>query len=170
MKRLLLMAGLAAVTCVAAAGAVSVAPAAAAAPHGQTITETFHQHGTWTESGDTDFCTGADVSPTFTGNEVEHDTYFTNSDEFWFTFTEEGTATFTSADGLTYSGRVTVWAGGNANERNANQTFTASFRLYATDASGVVHTEVGHQVAHVAWNAVDEAPVVSFEKMFATCG
>ncbi|MGH3003961.1 MAG: hypothetical protein ACRDM1_15080 [Gaiellaceae bacterium] len=153
----------------AAALAVVASPASADPPHGQTVTDTFHQHGTWTETGDTDFCTGEDVAPTITGNEVEHETYFTNSDEFWFTFTEEGTAVFTSSDGLTYSGRITVWGNGNGNVHNSNQTFTASFRLSATDENGVVHTEVGHQVAHMAFNAVDQEPVVNFEKMYMTC-
>jgi hypothetical protein len=32
-----------------------------------------------------------------------------------------------------------------------------------------VYTEVGHEVAHVAWNAVSQQPVVSFDKMWLTC-
>jgi hypothetical protein len=47
------------------------------------VTQTFHQHGTWIEPGDTDFCTGAPVTPTITGNTVQHVTYFTGSDEAW---------------------------------------------------------------------------------------
>ena len=49
---------------------------AAAGGNGHTVTETVHQHGTWTEDGDTDFCTGAEISPIITGNEVEHVTFF----------------------------------------------------------------------------------------------
>src|SRR5215469_6409534 len=64
---------------------------ALAGSNGQTVTQTFHQHGTWTEYGDTDFCTGATVNPTITGNSVQHVTYFTGSDEAWGTFTEQGT-------------------------------------------------------------------------------
>jgi hypothetical protein len=143
-------------------------PAAAASPNGQTVTETDHQHGTWTETGDTDFCTGVDVSPTITGNSVEHVTYFTNSDEAWGTFTEEGTVVGVIG-GLTYTGRITVWGNFNQNERNANNTFTSSVNLVATDANGVVHTEVGHEVAHMSWNAVSGEPVVSFDKMNFTC-
>jgi hypothetical protein len=152
----------------AAASAVGVAPAAAASPHGQTVTETFHQHGTWTETGDADFCTGVDVTPTITGNEVEHVTYFTGSDEAWGTFTEEGTVV-AEIGGLTYTGRITVWGNFNTNQRNGNDTFTARASLSATDENGVVHTEVGHEVAHVSWNAVSQEPVVSFDKLFFTC-
>lgn len=162
-----------ALAAVAAAGALALilggaAPALAGSPNGQTVTETDHQHGTWTETGDTDFCTGADVSPTITGNSVEHVTYFTNSDEVWGTFTEEGTVVGVIG-GLTYTGRITVWGNFNQNERNANNTFTASVNLTATDADGVVHTEVGHEVMHVSWNAVSDQPVVSFDKMTFTC-
>jgi hypothetical protein len=143
-------------------------PALAAGPNGQTVTETDHQHGTWTETGDTDFCTGADVSPTITGNSVEHVTYFTNSDEAWGTFTEEGTVVGL-INGLTYTGRITIWGNFNQNERNANNTFTSSVRLTATDADGTVHTEIGHEVAHMSWNAVSDEPIVSFDKMTFTC-
>jgi hypothetical protein len=142
--------------------------AAAASPNGQTVTETVHQHGTWIETGDTDFCTGADVSPTITGNSVEHVTYFTNTDEPRGTFTEEGTVVGMIGD-LTYTGRITVWGNFNQNEHNANNTFTSSTKLTATDADGIVHTEVGHEVAHMSWNAVSDEPVVSFDKMSFTC-
>lgn len=143
-------------------------PALAASPHGQTVTETFHQHGTWTEYGDTDFCTGAPVDPTITGNTVQHVTYFTNSDEAWGTFTEEGTVVGVIGD-LTYTGRITVWGNFNQNQKNANNTFTTNVKLSATDAQGVVHTEVGHEVAHMSWDAVSDQPVVSFDKMNFTC-
>lgn len=158
---------LAAAACLAAASAVAV-PSAAMADTGHTVTQTDHQHGTWVEPGDTDFCTGAPMTPTITGNEVEHVTFFPGGDEVWGTFTEEGTATGTVGD-LVYSGRVTVWGNFNVNERNQNQTFTATFDLTATDADGVVHTEVGHEVAHVGWDAVSQQPVVSFDKMYFTC-
>lgn len=141
---------------------------AAAGGTGHTVSETFHQHGTWSESGDTDFCTGAEITPTFTGNEVEHVTYFPGGDEVWGTFTEEGTVSAVEGD-LTYTGRVTVWGNFNVNEKNANNTFTASFDLSAVDASGVTHLEVGHEVAHVGWDAVSQQPVVSFDKMSVTC-
>jgi hypothetical protein len=143
-------------------------PALAASPNGQTVTITDHQHGTWTEYGDTDFCTGATVNPTITGNSVEHGTFFTNSDEAWGTFTEEGTVVGVIGD-LTYTGRITVWGNFNQNENNMNNTFTANVQLSATDSQGVVHTEVGHEVAHMSWNAVSEEPVVSFDKMTFTC-
>ena len=158
---------------VAATGAVALVlagagPSLAASPNGQTVTMTAHQHGTWVETGDTDFCTGAEVDPTITGNEVEHVTYFTGSDEAWGTFTEEGTVVGVIGD-LTYTGRITLWGNFNQNQRNSNTTFTATVNLSATDAQGVVHTEVGHEVAHMAFDAVSDQPVVSFDRMTFTC-
>jgi hypothetical protein len=161
--------GLAASVVVVCALALSAgASYAAAGGTGHTITQTDHQHGTWTEQGDSDFCTGAPITPTITGNEVEHVTFFPGGDEAWGTFTEEGSV---SADenGLHFTGRITVWGNFNVNERNANTTFTATFKLSATDDQGVTHVEIGHEVAHVAWNAISQEPVVSFDKMFVTC-
>ena len=148
------------------------APAlAAAGGTGHTVTMTMHQHGTWTEEGDTDFCTGEPVTPTITGNAVFHVTFFPGGDEVWGTFTEEGKASFVQASsGLTYTGRITVWGNFNVNNKNSNNTFTASFNLIAIDAAGVRHYEVGHQVMHITFNAVDPTtPVVVFDKMNMTC-
>lgn len=152
--------------------AVQAPPAlAAAGGTGHTVTMTMHQHGTWTEPGATDFCTNEEVTPTFTGNEVFHITYFPAGDEVWGTFTEKGTATFLqTSTGLTFNGRVTVWANFNVNEKNSNSTFTATFKATAVDGAGVTHYEMGHQVFHITYNAVDPtAPVVSFEKATMTC-
>ena len=156
----------------AALAATQVAPAGAAGGGtGHTVTMTQTQHGTWTETGDQDFCTGELISPTITGNSVMHVTYFPGGDEAWGTFTTEGTASFVQpSSGLTFSGRVTVWGNFNVNNKNSNNTFTASFTLSAVDSSGVTHLEVGHEVAHVAFNAANPgAPVVSFGKMSVTC-
>jgi hypothetical protein len=102
--------GRTAAVAVAGLGAVTLfAVPALAGSNGQTITQTFTQHGTWTEYGDTDFCTGATVNPTITGNSVQHVTYFTGSDEAWGTFTEEGRVVGV-VNGLTYTGRITFWA------------------------------------------------------------
>ncbi len=152
-------------------GLAMAGPAAAAqGGTGHTVTQTDHMHGTWVESGDTDFCTNEPVTPTITGNAVFHVTFFPGGDEVWGTFTETGTATFLQpSSGLTFSGRITVWGNFNVNERNANNTFTATFKLTAVDAAGVVHYEVGHQVFHIGWNAVSDQPVVDFAKMTMTC-
>jgi len=127
--------------------------------------------GTWIEPGDTDFCTGETVTPTITGNEVFHITFFPGGDEAWGTFTEAGKARFLqSSSGLTFSGRVTAWGNFNVNNKNSNNTFTASFSLTAVDPSGVTHYKVGHQVMHISFNAVDpSSPIVSFEKIRVTC-
>lgn len=156
---------------VAAVGVQALPALAAAGGTGHTVTETQHQHGTWTEDGDTDFCTGDTISPTFTGNGVQHVTYFPDGDEVWGTFTEEGRVSFVQpSSGLTFTGRVTVWGNFNVNEKNSNNTFTASFNASAVDADGVTHLEVGHEVAHIAFNAVDPLdPIVSFDTMSVTC-
>lgn len=154
-----------------AIGALGAAAVPASADTGHTVTMTEHQHGSWTEYGDTDFCTGDTIAPTITGNSVMHETFFPAGDEVWGTFTTEGTGSFLQpSSGLLFSGRVTVWGNFNVNEQNWNQTFTASFRLSAVGPDGVTHYETGHAVAHVAFNAVDPAnPVVSFDSMNATC-
>ncbi|AMM31616.1 hypothetical protein SA2016_0930 [Sinomonas atrocyanea] len=143
----------------------------ALASSGHTVSLTTTQHGTWTESGDTDFCTNEAISPTITGNSVMHVTYFPAGDEVWGTFTTEGTGSYVQpSTGLVYSGRVTVWGNFNVNEQNQNQTFTATFDLTAVDSSGTVHTEVGHIVEHVAYNAADPtSPIVSFGNFTGTC-
>ncbi|GAA4354640.1 hypothetical protein [Microbacterium rhizosphaerae] len=150
-------------------GMAGPAAFAAAGGTGHTVTQTFHQHGTWVEPGDTDFCTGQTIAPTITGNEVSHVTYFTGSDEAWGTFTETGRATAV-INGLTWSGKITIWGNFNVNQKNHNNTFTATFKLSATDPqSGAVYTEIGHETMHMGWNAVSDQPVVSFDKMWLTC-
>lgn len=158
------------ITAACALGLVATPSLATTGGPGHTVSQTYHQHGTWTEPGDTDFCTGETVTPTITGSEVEHVTYFPAGDQAWGTFTEEGSASFEQpSTGLIYSGRVTVWGNFNVNEKNANDTFTATFTLTAVDSAGNTHVEVGHQVAHIGWNAVDQEPVVDFQKMDMTC-
>ncbi|MDQ4491762.1 hypothetical protein RBS60_16295 [Sinomonas sp. ASV486] len=98
----------------AALAACALVTGASAAPaladSGHTVTNTVTQHGTWTEYGDHDFCTGETINPTITGNSVMHVTYFPGGDEAWGTFTTEGTATFVQpSTQLDFSGRVTVW-------------------------------------------------------------
>lgn len=150
---------------------VGASAAPALADPGHTVTQTTHQHGTWTEYGDQDFCTGESIDPTITGNSVMHVTYFTGGDEVWGTFTTEGTATFLQPSSqLTFSGRVTVWGNFNVNERNANSTFTATFKASAVDAAGVTHYETGHETFHVGYNAADPStPIVTVDKMNLTC-
>ena len=160
---------LASATVVAVLGAGAPAFAASGGT-GNTVTATFHQHGTWTETGDTDFCTSEEITPTITGNSVMHETYFPGGDEVWFTFTETGTATFVQpSTGLVYNGRVTVWSNYNVNNKNSNSTFTATFNFVAIGSDGVTHVEVGHEMAHIAFNAVTDQPVVEFGKMSVTC-
>jgi hypothetical protein len=63
-------------------------------------------------------------------------TFFPGGDEAWGTFTEEGKATFVQdSSKLTFSGRVTVWGNFNVNNKNSNNTFTASFSLSALPSS-----------------------------------
>lgn len=163
---------LGAVTACAAVAGVQAMPALAApGGTGHTVTMTQTQHGTWTETGDTDFCTGETISPTFTGNQVSHVTYFPAGDEVWGTFTEEGRVTFLQpSSGLTFSGRVTIWGNFNVNRQNSNNTFTASFKATAVDSAGATHVEVGHEVMHIAFHALDPIdPVVTFDRLSVTC-
>lgn len=143
----------------------------ASADPGHTVSTTITEHGTFTVADAADFCTGEPITPTITGNQVFHVTYFPGGDEVWITFTVEGTGSFVQASsGLTFSGRVTVWGNVNVNEKNSNNTFTATFSLTAVDSSGVTHTESGHITSHITFNALDPVnPVVSFTDFNATC-
>lgn len=155
--------------CAFAVAGLGTVPASAAPGH--IVSTTVTQHGTFTVNGAADFCTGELITPTITGNQVTHVTYFPGGDEAWGTFTVEGQGSFVQAStGLTFSGRVTVWGNFNVNEKNSNNTFTATFRLTAVDSYGVTHTESGHITSHITFNALDPAnPVVSFTDFNATC-
>jgi hypothetical protein len=138
---------------------------AVAAPGGtgHTVTMTEHQHGTFTDEGATNPCTGAPGVATFDGNSVQHVTFFPDGDEVWFTFTETGKVTVTW-DGVTYSGHATAWGNFNMNEKNQNATFTLTIRVFAPDGSSVT----GHQVSHITYNGGGDI-TVTFDKLSFSC-
>jgi hypothetical protein len=145
------------------------APVAAAAPH-QTITETDHVHGAFTEPEfDANPCTGAAITSfDAEGNVVNHVTYFVENGqmtEVWATFTEIGKASLTDASGVSYAGRFTVWGNFNLNEQNTNDTFTLSFRMSGSDGSSVT----AHEVTHFGTNA-NGMVTVQFDRFNVTCG
>ena len=148
------------------AGALALAagPAfAATGGTGHTVTMTETQHGTFTEPGATNPCTGAPGVAVFDGNAVDHVTYFPAGDEVWATFTETGKVTVVW-DGVTYSGHATAWGNFNMNERNSNSTFTLTIRVYAADGSSVL----GHEVTHFGLNANGQV-TASFDKVNFVC-
>jgi hypothetical protein len=136
---------------------------AAAGGTGHTVSMTEHQHGTFTDDGASNPCTGAPGVATFVGNAVEHVTFFPAGDEVWATFTETGKVTVTW-DGVTYTGHATAWGNFNMNEKNSNSTFTLTVRVFAPDGSSVV----GHEVSHFALNA-NGVITVNFDKISFTC-
>ncbi len=149
--------------------ALIVALPVAAAGH-QTVNETDHVHGAFTEPAfDANPCTGAAIT-TFEaeGNVVDHVTYFVENGqmtEVWATFTETGKAILIDANGVTFGGHFTAWGNFNLNERNTNNTFTLSFDLAGSDGS----TITGHEVTHFALNANNQV-TVDFDRMNLTCG
>ena len=97
----------------------------------------------------------------FTGNLVEHVTFFTNSDEFWATFTETGKIVGTDVGtGVTYTGRATAWGNFNMNERNQNHEFTLTLRATGTDGSSFTV----HQTTVFVMNA-NGTVTVNFDKL-----
>ena len=108
-------------------------------------------------------CTGHAVTVFAAGRSIEHLTYFTNSDEFWYTFTATANATFTDGS-VTYAGHDTFWVGANGNERNSNFTLTDNGTLLGSDGSRVWV----HERAHVAVNALGIV-TVWFDVTDATC-
>jgi hypothetical protein len=114
-------------------------------------------------------CTGEPGTLTaIAANEVFHVTFFTTSDEFWVTGTDEGTATITPADpsGVSASGHFAAWFGESSNNKNDVQHSTNTFNLTGSDGSHVVV----HETAHVSTNA-SGVVTVNFDKttMNATC-
>jgi hypothetical protein len=156
-----------------AAVATSAWPAVAASPHGQTVSETQHEHGVFDESDANNPCNNdALVAPDgttgaqFTGNLVNHVTFFTDSDEVWATFTETGAVVATDAGtGVIYSGHATAWGNFNLNERNQTSAFTMTLHLTGSDGSSIT----GHETTVFVNNGNGDV-TVDFDKMSLTCG
>ena len=100
----------------------------------------------------------------FTGNAVEHVTFFPAGDEVWATFTETGSVAAVGASGTTYGGHATAWGNFNLNQRNSNQTFTVSFRVNGSDGSSFT----GHETMHVTYNGNGKI-TVTFDNFRLTC-
>lgn len=167
-RRVFRAVGLAAALALLTAGA-----ALAASPNGQTVTVTDHVHGVFDDPQATNPCNGdAFVAPDggagvqVTGNLVSHVTFFTNSDEFWATFTETGKIVGTDVGtGATYTGRATVWGNFNQNERNANTEFTLTIHLTGDDGSVIT----AHQTMVIVMNA-NGTITANFDLRNLTCG
>jgi hypothetical protein len=152
-----------------AAAALALVATASAAGH-TTVTETQHVHGAFTDPNfDVNPCTGAAITSfDADGNVVAHVTYFLEdgvATEIWATFTETGKATLTDANNVSYSGHFTAWGNFNLNERNTNNTFTLTFRVFGSDGSSLI----AHEVAHFALNANGQV-TVSFDRLSLDCG
>jgi hypothetical protein len=165
-RRLVQAATLAAVVALLSAGA------ALADAGGQgTVTITEHAHDVTLFSDPvTNPCTGEPGTLTaIAANEVFHVTFFTVSDEFWVTGTDEGTITFTPDDpnGVSASGHFAAWFGESFNEKNDVQHFTNTFHLTGSDG---LHFVV-HETAHLSTNAAGVV-TVNFDKMSSnlSCG
>src|SRR5438093_7516176 len=163
-RRLARAASLSAVVALLAAGA-----ALAAAGGRGTVTITTHDHNVQLFSDAvTNPCTGEPGTLTaIAANEVFHVTFFTVSDEFWVTGTDEGTATFTPDDpsGVSASGHFAAWFGESFNEKNDVQHDTDTFNLQGTDGSHLV----AHETSHLSTNGSGDV-TVNFDKMNLTCG
>jgi hypothetical protein len=129
---------------------------------------TLHQHGSWVETDDEDFCTG-ELIPivTVTGNSVFH-----------IGTAASGAASYTMAeevnlsaviDGLTYTGRLVFSGTYVQGQSRTASTIADTFRLTATDAAGTLHEEVGHEVRHLTWDSSTQSPVVTFDKATVSC-
>ena len=169
MKRVALLVVLA----IAVASVVVVAPAFGGGPNGQTVSETQHIHGAFDEpaatnpsNGDSFVAPDGGAGIQFTGNLVNHVTYFTNSDEVWSTFTETGATEGTDVGtGVSYTGHATAWGNFNMNERNQTSAFTLTIHLTGTDGSSIS----GHETTVFTLNANGD-PTVNFDRMNLTCG
>ncbi|MCU1596000.1 MAG: hypothetical protein JWO12_3392, partial [Frankiales bacterium] len=91
--------------CTVLAAALSLLSSGPAAAASGTDSFTQHQHGSWVETDDEDFCTGELIPEVdVTGNSVFH-IRNAASGAVSYTMAEEGSLSFLE-DGLTYSGRL----------------------------------------------------------------
>jgi hypothetical protein len=160
----------AAVVVIGVVAAMMATAAFAGSPNGQTVTQTDHMHGVFYDSSATNPCTGdtfnGGLGIQFTGNEVDHVTFFTNSDEVWATFTETGAIVGTDdITNVTYSGHATAWGNFNMNERNGNSEFTLTVHATGSDGSSIT----GHETTVFATDANGNI-TVNFDKLNLTCG
>jgi hypothetical protein len=129
---------------------LAFAPPTGADP-GHTVSQTMHSHGVFDDPEGGNPCTNDAVVWHVDGNLVEPVTFFPNGDEFWATFTETGTVTFSEA-GVDWSGHFTEWGNDNQNETNGNATFTTTVNFTASDGS----IAQGHDTSHVLWDGVQD--------------
>jgi hypothetical protein len=155
------------------AAGIALVPAAAFAssPNGQTVTFTNNVHGTFYEPMATNPCNGdtfnGGLGALFDGNLVEHVTFFTQSDESWFTFTETGTVSATDdVTGVVYTGHATAWFNSNVNEQNQTSAFTLTIHLTGSDGSAITT----HQVAVFTMNANGNVTVNFLKTPVLSCG
>ena len=135
---------------VLAAGLITVftAGTAAAAPP---ETTTANQHGlveTFVDVVPTSNCVeeGPLYTITTTTNLVEHTTTFEDGSEH-DTFTQTGTFVAVPLEDPSlpsYTGRVTIWGGFNANGTTVNGTFTFNLRATGSDGSTISTHQVDH--------------------------
>ena len=138
-------------------------PVAAASTHTVTTTQNFHVVQTLDA---TNPCNGDEVIGPESSNIVQHETYFTTSDEAWFTGTEEDK--FTVVDQVTwvtYTGHATGWFGGSINRQNAETGFTQTIKATGSDGSTISFHEVAHETM-----LPDGTLSVTFDKVNMTCG
>lgn len=88
--------------------------------------------------------------------ESEDDTGLFNS----LTFTETGTFTDVESNGVTYTGRFTMWFGGSFNERNETGAFTSTFSARGSGSDGTRLN--AHGTGHVTF--VRGETVVEFDR------
>jgi len=147
---------------------LAAAPVAGAAGHPGTVTMTTHAHNvTLFSMPVTNPCNGqAGTLTAVAANEVFHFTKFTNSDEFWVTGTDEGTASFTPMDpsGVSASGHFVSWFGESSNQKNDVQHDTNTFALQGSDGSRVVV----HATDHLSTNA-NGVVTVNFSNFKFSC-
>lgn len=109
-------------------------------------TETETQHFSFTESEpETDPCTGARGTLTFSGDGVVHVTQASNGGfHITGTFTFDVSFAPKRQSGTTYSGQGAFWFGENDNRNNENGTFTFAGTAKGSDGSHVQFNGVGH--------------------------
>ncbi len=154
------------------AGAFLIVAGLAAASGAGTVTFTQTFHNATETRATSNPCSGAPGTLTMTFNGVFHITVITSgvgAGTGWGTFTATGSFVFVPADLAlpTFTGKSTVWDGGNFNINNFASTSILVAHGTGSDGSTLTFHEVAH-ITVVGTSTSTPSVVVTFDNL--TCG
>lgn len=157
-----------AISSFAALGAVLLMALPAQASGAGAVSFTQNMHNVTSTFDVVNPCTNQSGTVTETYNAVLHVTVLTSgvgAGTGWFTFTISGDITLVQTNGVTYTGHMTGWDGGNMNLQN----FTGT-DIFIVTANGSDGTHISfHAVAHITVVMTNSSPTVVVQFAMGTC-